>query len=162
MEYGFILGKGETRPPHRSRCPLQHSTMTARVIPASRTTLQRLLFRVLGLDWLFQRAFFSLFFALHFQIRLVFPIQQSLPSSRPFSFKEKLFFIHDNCLFCLVDSIPLFGWLVRLGTVLCLGLRCLSGVCVCDYVWLNIYICEVCVCVVKVCVRVCVAVCVCV
>lgn len=117
---------------------------------------------VLGLDWLFQRAFFSLFFALHFQIRLVFPIQQSLPSSRPFSFKEKLFFIHDDCLFCLVDSIPLFGWSVRLGTVLCLGLKCLSGVCVCEYVWLNIYICEVCVCVVKVCVRVCVAVCVCV
>ena len=50
---------------------------------------------------------------------------------------------------------------MQLGRVLCLGLKCLSGVCVCDYVWLNIYICEVSVCVVKVCVCICVAVCVC-
>ena len=48
-----------------------------------------------------------------------------------------------------------------LGRVLCLGLKCLSGVCVCAYVWLNIYICELYVCAMKVCVRVCVAVCVC-
>lgn len=125
MEFGFVLRKGETPPtPQVTASPSTGPGHPSFKGYSPETKAQT----VLGLDWLFQRAFFSLFFALHFQIRLVFPIRQSLPSSRPFSFKEKLFLIHDNCLFCLVDSISLFGWSVRLGRVLCLGLKCLSAV----------------------------------